>query len=100
MRRVRCWRDLDGAVDIGIATAVFQGRRGGHRLRRKYRRPTIEWAKRMTGWGSVLAIEAQERIYYALAGNIALNNCFNSVPLPATILYKPTVIIFPFRVYL
>jgi hypothetical protein len=27
---------------------------------------TIEWGKRMTGWGSVLAIEAQERIYYAL----------------------------------
>ena len=23
----------------------------------------------MTGWGSVLSIEAQERIYYALAGN-------------------------------
>lgn len=39
---------------------------------------TIEWAKRMTGWGSVLAIEAQERIFYALAGNIAINNCFNA----------------------
>ena len=40
---------------------------------------TIEWAKMMTGWGSVLSIEAQERIYYALAGNIAINNCFNAV---------------------
>ena len=40
---------------------------------------TIEWAKAMTGWGSVLAIEAQERIYYVLAGNIAINNCFNAV---------------------
>jgi len=40
---------------------------------------TIEWAKAMTGWGSVLSIEAQERIYYALAGNIAINNCFNAV---------------------
>jgi len=39
---------------------------------------TIEWAKRMTEWGSVIAIEAQERIYYALAGNIAINNCFNA----------------------
>jgi FkbM family methyltransferase len=39
---------------------------------------TIEWAKAMTGWGAVLSIEAQERIYYALAGNIALNNCFNA----------------------
>jgi len=39
---------------------------------------TIEWAKKMTGWGSVIAIEAQERIFYALAGNIAINNCFNA----------------------
>jgi FkbM family methyltransferase len=39
---------------------------------------TLEWARSMTGWGSVLAIEAQERIFYALAGNIALNNCFNA----------------------
>ncbi len=39
---------------------------------------TLEWARLMTGWGSVVAIEAQERIFYALAGNIALNNCFNA----------------------
>jgi FkbM family methyltransferase len=39
---------------------------------------TIEWAKMMQGWGRVIAIEAQERIFYALAGNIALNNCFNA----------------------
>jgi FkbM family methyltransferase len=39
---------------------------------------TIEWARRMTGWGGVLALEAQERIFYALAGNICLNNCFNA----------------------
>jgi FkbM family methyltransferase len=38
---------------------------------------TVEWAKGMTGWGVVVAIEAQERIYYALAGNISINNCFN-----------------------
>lgn len=38
---------------------------------------TLEWARSMTGWGSVIAIEAQERIFYALAGTIALNNCFN-----------------------
>ncbi len=38
---------------------------------------TVEWAKGMTGWGFVIAIEAQERIYYALAGNISINNCFN-----------------------
>jgi FkbM family methyltransferase len=39
---------------------------------------TLEWARSMSGWGSVIAIEAQERIFYALAGNIALNNCFNA----------------------
>jgi FkbM family methyltransferase len=39
---------------------------------------TLEWARAMTGRGRVLAIEAQERIFYALAGNIALNNCFNA----------------------
>lgn len=39
---------------------------------------TIEWARHMTGWGDVLAFEAQERIFYALAGNVCLNNCFNA----------------------
>src|ERR1041385_5373381 len=41
----------------------------------------VEWATAMTGWGSVVAIEAQERIYYALAGNIAINNCFNAIAM-------------------
>lgn len=39
---------------------------------------TVEWARLMHGWGQVLAFEAQERIYYALAGNVTLNNCFNA----------------------
>lgn len=39
---------------------------------------TIEWAQLMYGWGEVIAFEAQERIFYALAGNIAINNCFNA----------------------
>jgi FkbM family methyltransferase len=39
---------------------------------------TVEWARAMTGWGSVTAFEAQERIYYALAGNIVINNCLNA----------------------
>ena len=39
---------------------------------------TIEWAKHMHGWGKVTAFEAQEKIYYALAGNIAINNCLNA----------------------
>jgi FkbM family methyltransferase len=46
---------------------------------------TIEWAKHMTQWGEVLAIEAQERIYYALAGNIAINNCFNARAIHAAV---------------
>jgi FkbM family methyltransferase len=39
---------------------------------------TIEWAKAMYGWGEVAAFEAQERVFYALAGNITINNCFNA----------------------
>lgn len=46
---------------------------------------TLEWARCMEGWGEVLAVEAQERIYYALAGNIALNNCFNARVLHAAV---------------
>lgn len=36
------------------------------------------FARSMVGWGSVIAIEAQERVFYALAGNIALGNFFNA----------------------
>jgi FkbM family methyltransferase len=46
---------------------------------------TIEWARLMTGWGSVVAFEPQERIYYALAGNIAINNLFNARCLHAAV---------------
>ena len=38
---------------------------------------TIEWARLMFGWGEVISFEAQEKIYYALAGNVAINNCLN-----------------------
>ena len=31
----------------------------------------------MLGWGEVISFEAQEKIYYALAGNIILNNLMN-----------------------
>src|SRR5499427_2647526 len=61
---------------------------------------TIEWAKAMTGWGSVLSIEAQERIYYALAGNIAINNCFNAIAVNAVITDKPGVFMVPQPNYL
>jgi FkbM family methyltransferase len=46
---------------------------------------TIAWAKHMTGWGSVLAFEAQERVFYALAGNICLNNCLNARALQVAV---------------
>jgi FkbM family methyltransferase len=50
---------------------------------------TVEWAKHMTGWGVVMAFEAQERIFYALAGNIAINNCFNARAVNAALTKEP-----------
>ncbi len=55
----------------------------------------IEWATAMSGWGSVMAIEPQERVYYALAGNIALNNCFNAVAMHAAVAAESGVICGP-----
>ena len=45
----------------------------------------VEWARHTDGWGETIAIEAQERIYYALVGNLALNNCFNARALWAAV---------------
>jgi FkbM family methyltransferase len=39
---------------------------------------TISFARAMVGWGSVHAFEPQERIFYMLAGNVALNNLLNA----------------------
>ena len=39
---------------------------------------TVDCATFMMGWGAVIAVEPQEGIYYALCGNIALNNLFNA----------------------
>jgi FkbM family methyltransferase len=61
---------------------------------------TIEWAAAMTGWGSVLAIEAQERVFYALAGNIAINNCFNAFALHAAVSSEPGTMTIPNPNYL
>src|SRR6476659_1299173 len=44
---------------------------------------TISLAHHMTSWGNVAAFECQERLFYALAGNITLNNCFNAQALYA-----------------
>lgn len=56
---------------------------------------TVEWARLMKGWGSVIAIEAQERIFYALAGNLALQNCFNARAINGAISDGDGVISFP-----
>ncbi len=61
---------------------------------------TIEWAKRMNGWGEVIAIEAQERLFYALAGNIAINNCFNARAVHAAVAAKVGVMRIPRPDYL
>ena len=61
---------------------------------------TIEWAAAMTGWGSVLSIEAQERIYYALAGNIAINNCFNAIAVHGAVSSESGVMQIPTPNYL
>ena len=39
---------------------------------------TVEFARHMFGWGRVIAFEAQELLFYALGGNIVLNNCVNA----------------------
>jgi FkbM family methyltransferase len=67
------------AIDCGANVGVF----------------TLEWARATTGWGSVIAIEAQERIYYALAGNIAINNCFNARAVLAAVADRPGTIRVP-----
>jgi FkbM family methyltransferase len=72
-KRRRYFGDGVKVLDIGANIGVF----------------TVTWARHMTGWGAVLAIEAQERVFYALAGNIALNNCFNARALCAAATARP-----------
>ncbi len=60
----------------------------------------VEWAKHMTGWGAVLAFEAQERLYYALAGNVAINNCFNARAIHAAVGNQPGMMKIPRPNYL
>lgn len=38
----------------------------------------LPWATEMREWGNVIAIEPQEFVFWALAGNIALHNLFNA----------------------
>lgn len=61
------------ALDIGANIGVF----------------TVEWARHMTGWGEVLAFEAQMRVFHALCGNVAINNCFNARPVFGAVTREP-----------
>ena len=56
---------------------------------------SVEWARLMKGWGNVIAVEAQERIYYALAGNLVLQNCFNARAIWAAVGAGAGTISFP-----
>jgi FkbM family methyltransferase len=61
---------------------------------------TIDWAKSMHNWGKVIAFEAQEKIYYALAGNIAINNCLNASAYYAAVGSSDSTIKIPVPDYL
>lgn len=61
---------------------------------------TVEWARLMSSWGQVISFEAQERIFYALAGNITINNCFNAKPIWAALGAKKGTIEVPMPNYL
>jgi len=77
--RRRHFGDGVNVLDIGANIGVF----------------TIEWARHMAGWGRILAFEAQERIFHALAGNVAINNCSNARPFWAAVASKQGVIRIP-----
>jgi FkbM family methyltransferase len=46
---------------------------------------TLQLAKACTGWGTVYSFEPQKRLYHALVGNVALNNCHNVTPCLAAL---------------
>ena len=81
--RRQCYGDGVVAIDCGANVGVH----------------TVEWAKHMTTWGGVLAIEPQERIYYALAGNIAINNCANARAINAAVSDRPGTMKIPMPNY-
>jgi FkbM family methyltransferase len=56
---------------------------------------TVEWSRHMSGWGKVIAVEAQEKVYYALCGNLAINNCFNAKAILALVGSQPGEMMIP-----
>lgn len=61
---------------------------------------SIEWARLLAPEGRVISFEAQEKIYYALAGNIVINNCLNVTAHHAAVGAKPGTINVPQPDYL
>ena len=61
---------------------------------------TIEMAKALYPYeGQVIAFEPQERIYYALCGNIVLNNCHNAFALQVALGEKDDTVSIPVPSY-
>lgn len=56
---------------------------------------TVAWSNVIRGWGNLIAVEPQEWVYYALCGNIALNNCSNAKAFKAVLDAEPGEIEIP-----
>lgn len=56
---------------------------------------TVRWARFMRGWGQVLAFEPQTWVFYALCGNLAINNCFNAIAFNNALGESPRAIAMP-----
>jgi len=56
---------------------------------------SVEFAKLMRQWGHVVAIEAQERIFYALCGNLTLQNCLNARAIWGAVAAEDGILSFP-----
>jgi FkbM family methyltransferase len=46
---------------------------------------SVDWARHTAGWGHIIAIEPQRWLYYALCGNLAINNCLNTTAIHAAV---------------
>lgn len=66
---------VDGGANIGVMTVL--------------------WADMMREWGQVIAVEPQIRTYYALCGNITLNNLFNVQAINAALAERSGSIAMP-----
>jgi FkbM family methyltransferase len=56
---------------------------------------TIQLAKACANWGTVFSFEPQRRLYHALVGNVALNNCHNVKPVLGALTEAPRQVLVP-----